>query len=120
MSGLPLIAWLGLGTAALIAAIAALQYRARRNIYRPLASRQPERRAQPERPLGYEALDLDAVARTHRRNEAFERGHTNWTRVRSGGLAMAAETDIEGLGDDETYAARYHAAFHTDKKDRAR
>ncbi|MDF1729119.1 MAG: hypothetical protein P1U53_15365 [Sulfitobacter sp.] len=120
MGALPLIAWLGIGALVLVVAIATLQYRAQRNTYRSLSSRQPERRPKAERPLGYEALDLDEVARTTRRNEALERGHTNWTRGRGSNLALASETDIEGLGDDETYAARYHAAFQIDKKDKAR
>ncbi len=85
--------------------------------YQRLASRQPERAATEDRPLGTEALDLDAVRRAQRRNESLERAHTNWTRGRSGILgAAAADTHIAPLADDETYAKRFHAAY-MNKKD---
>tara|TARA_R110002110_G_scaffold130063_7_gene310380 strand:+ start:1899 stop:2240 length:342 start_codon:yes stop_codon:yes gene_type:complete len=91
--------------------VAYLQHRSRRGVYRPLAERQPQAPAQQDVPLGLEAVDLDYVARTTRRNESLERATTNWMRKGSGLLGAAAETAISPLADDETYAARYHAAF---------
>ncbi|MGC1504806.1 MAG: hypothetical protein WA782_11795 [Sulfitobacter sp.] len=87
-----------------------LQYRAQRTTYRPLATRQPPRRA-PDVPLGMEATDLEAVSRANRRNESLERGQTNW--LTSKGVFGRADTDVPPLADDETYAARYHDAFQT-------
>lgn len=87
-----------------------LQYRAQRSTYRSLAGRQPPRRTS-DVPLGMEATDLDAVSRTNRRNESLERGQTNW--LTSKGVFGRADTDVPPLADDETYAARYHDAFHT-------
>ncbi|WP_432816823.1 hypothetical protein [Sulfitobacter sp. JB4-11] len=81
-----------------------------------MSSRQPARPDRANRPLGTEALDLDAVRRTQRRNESLERAHTSWT-GRRGKLTgtESADTDIEPLADDETYARRYHAAFQRNK-----
>ncbi len=89
-----------------------LQYRAHRTPYKPHSSRQPERRAR-QVPLGMEAIDLEHVSRATRRNESLERGQTNW--LRGAGFFGRADSDVQPLADDETYAARYHAAFMTDK-----
>lgn len=94
------------------ALIAYMQYRAQRGTYRTLASRQPERRTR-EVPLGMEALDLDEVSRATRRNESLERGQTNWLSTK--GFLGRADTDVQPLADDETYAARYYSAFQKDK-----
>lgn len=99
---------------AVILLVAVAQYRARAGTYRSLSSRQPERRSD-ETPLGYEGLNMAEVDRTNRRNESLERGHTNWTRSGFGGASRATETDVAPLADDETYAARFHAAFLKDK-----
>lgn len=94
------------------ALVAFYQYRAQARIYRPLASRQPERRVR-DVPLGYEGLDLDEVSRANRRNESLERGQTNW--LGRSGFFGRTDTEIEPLADDETYAARFHAAFQQEK-----
>lgn len=91
------------------------QYRSRDKTYRPLSQRQPERPDTSTIPLGMEALDLDHIRATTRRNESLERGNTNWTARKGGFLAGSADTDVTPLTDDETYAARYHAAFHNAK-----
>ncbi|MFC6584381.1 hypothetical protein [Sulfitobacter aestuariivivens] len=59
-------------------------------------------------------MDIAAVNKVTRRNEALERGHTNWTR-KSSTQTDVAETDIQPLADDETYATRFHAAFMKNK-----
>lgn len=93
------------------AAICLQQYRGQKGMYRPLAQRQPERPDTRTVPLGMEELDLDHIRATTRRNESLERGNTNWTSRKGGFLAGSADTDVAPLSDDETYAARYHAAF---------
>ena len=80
---------------------------ARRHV--PLSARQPERRKR-EVPLGMEAIDLDALSSANRRNESLERGQTNW--LSNLGVFGRSDAEIAPLADDETYAARYHAAFH--------
>lgn len=100
---------------AVIVAVSVRQYRAQQGRYRPLTSRQPERRDTSHVPLGMEATDLDHIRATMRRNESLERGNTNWTSRKGGFLAGAADTDVAPLSDDETYAARFHAAFHNEK-----
>jgi hypothetical protein len=104
--------WIALALIAVVALLIWSQHRAARQIHRTLASRQPERRRQ-DVPLGMEGLDLDEVSRTNRRNESLERGQTNW--LTKGGFFGRPDTDIRPLADDETYAARYHAAFHKNK-----
>ena len=104
-----------IGAVLLIAVISYTQYLARRDTYKPLSRRQPARPASEDTPLGYEELDMDSVARVNRRNESLERGHTNWTRRGSGFLRRATGSEAEPLPDDETYAARFHSAFHTNK-----
>jgi hypothetical protein len=91
------------------------QYRAQKSVYRPLSGRQPERRDTGEVPLGMEAIDLNHIRATTRRNDSLERGTTSWMASNGGLLAGSADTDIDPLSDDETYAARYHAAFQKDK-----
>ena len=104
--------WLAALICVAIAAIAAVQYRANRAEYRPLASRQPERRTQ-DVPLGMEGLDLDEISRTNRRNESLERGQMNW--LSKTGFFGRPDTDVPPLADDETYAARFYDAFQKDK-----
>lgn len=104
--------WLLIVVVAGVGGIAVLQYRAQKSTYKSLASRQPARQAR-DVPLGMEATDLEAVSRTNRRNESLERGQTNW--LSSRGFFGRADTDAAPLADDETYAARYHTAFHTSK-----
>jgi hypothetical protein len=101
---------------AVVVLIAYLQHRAQRGVYRTLASRQPPRRKKEKAPLGMEAIDLNAVARTTRKNESLERGTTNWMRSRMGFFGSHADVNIEPLADDESYAARYYAAFQKDRK----
>ena len=91
-----------------IVAICVRQFRAAMANHRPLSSRQPERRTR-DVPLGMEGLDLDEVSRTNRRNESLERGQTNW--LGKSGFFGRPDTDVLPLADDETYAARFHAAF---------
>ena len=95
-----------------VAVTAYLQYRAQQGTYRPLASRQPERRKR-DVPLGMEGLDLEEVSRANRRNESLERGQTNW--LSKSGFFGRADTDVAPLADDETYAARYYDAFQKDR-----
>ena len=89
-----------------------LQYRAQSGTYRTLASRQPPR-APRDIPLGMEAMDLDSIGRTNRRNDSLERGTTNW--LGRAGFFGRTDFDPPPLADDETYAARYHDAFHKEK-----
>ncbi len=91
-----------------IALIAVAQYRGARRVYQPLSARQPTR-VERKVPLGMEALDLESVSRATRRNESLERGQTNW--LRGTGYFGRSDTDVAPLAEDETYAARYHAAF---------
>ncbi|KIN77376.1 hypothetical protein C8N31_103218 [Sulfitobacter mediterraneus] len=100
---------------AVVAVISYGQYRTQKGTYRPLSSRQPARRAEEKTPLGMEALDMRIVSSATRRNESLERGQTNWTRKGFGFFTTSADTDIEPLADDETYAARYHTAFQKDQ-----
>ena len=110
--------WIIAGTVAVIALISFYQYQSQRGTYRALSSRQPERRVSKDIPLGMEAIDLDAVKATTRRNESLERSQTSWSR-KGGLLSGAADTDIQPLSDDETYAKRFHTVFMNNKpKDR--
>ena len=104
--------WLGLMGVGVLAVLVWGQYRVARATHRPLASRQPERRTQ-DVPLGMEGLDLDEISRTNRRNESLERGQLNW--FSNKGFFGRPDTDVQPLADDETYAARYHDAFHKNK-----
>ena len=104
--------WLLLAVLAGLGLVLWAQYRAASRVHRPLASRQPERRTR-EVPLGYEGLDLEEVSRANRRNESLERGQTNW--LSNKGFFGRPDTEVLPLADDETYAARYHAAFQKDK-----
>ena len=110
--------WVLGGALACVVVICMQQYRAARGVYRPLSRRQPARRTNDTPDLGLEAIDMDAVKRTQRRNESLERGQTNWSRGYS--ATSAADTDVQPLCDDETYSARYHAAFHSRKKNKDR
>lgn len=98
-----------------VVGISIAQYRAQASTYRSLSSRQPERMQAGPRPLGTEALDLEAVQRTQRRNESLERAHTSLTRGRGISSLESAGTDVQPLADDETYARRFHAAFQRNK-----
>lgn len=113
MTLMGVLMWVIPAAAGILLAASLLHYRQTRNIYRPLSSRQPERREQ-DVPLGYEALDMDAVRKVNRRNEALERGHTNWTRHKAGHTAVA-DTDIDPQVDDANYATRYYKAFNKDR-----
>jgi len=104
--------WIALGLVAALGVVLWMQYRTARQTHRPLASRQPERRKK-DVPLGMEAMDMEEISRTNRRNESLERGQTNW--LTKGGFFGRPDTDIRPLAEDETYAARYHAAFQNDK-----
>ncbi len=104
--------WLLILAFGAVAVIATLQYRAANGTYRPLTSRQPKR-LERDVPLGMEGLDLDEVSRTNRRNESLERGQTNW--LTNAGFFGRPDTDVPPLADDETYATRFHAAFHNEK-----
>jgi hypothetical protein len=106
--------FLGIGSV-LIVGLCVRQYRAHDGVYRSLSSRQPDRRGSGETPLGMEALDLNHIRATTRRNESLERGNNSWTTRKGSFLGGSADTDVAPLSDDETYAARYHAAFHNNK-----
>ena len=56
---------------------------------------------------------MSVVNAANRRNESLDRGQTNWTNRGH----MAAATDVAPMPDDQTYAARFHAAFLKDTKD---
>ena len=94
--------------AGVVAVIFIAQYRAAQGTHRPLSQRQPAQREQNV-PLGMEAIDMESLSAANRRNESLERGQTNW--LRKGGFFGAADTDVAPWADDETYAARFHAAF---------
>lgn len=104
--------WVLFAATALVVLVLLRQYRSARSTHRPLASRQPERRDTAV-PLGMEATDLESVARTTRRNESLERGQTNW--LNKSGFFGRTDTNPAPLADDETYAARYQAAFQKPK-----
>lgn len=93
------------------------QHRTARRVHRPLASRQPPRDPAASRtPLGMEGLDLDAVDRTTRRNEALERSTGGWTSRQVPRSFLAAPSAVTlRQPDDETYAAWFHTAFLKDK-----
>lgn len=113
--------WLWILGAALlvVAGICVSQFRAANRSYVPLSQRQPARGAQNKKPaLGHEALDMTGVHRTQRIHQGLER--TTMLAPRLFGAKNMPAQDIinpEGLAlpDDETYSARYHAAFHKDK-----
>lgn len=110
--------WIIAGILGLVVLISFYQYQSQRGTYRALSNRQPARKVSKDVPLGMEAMDLDAVNAAARRNESLERSHTSWTR-KGGLLNGAADTDIQPLSDDETYAKRFYAAFMNNKpKDR--
>ncbi|MEO0936951.1 MAG: hypothetical protein AAFY38_02225 [Pseudomonadota bacterium] len=81
---------------------------------RPLAAVQPPR-ARRAVPLGMEAIDTAAIDAVNRRNQALERTHNpaaTWLGGRRVGALENADTSaIIEFDDDETYAARFHAAF---------
>ena len=108
--------WVALliGAATVFCVIVFVQYRAKAAVHRPLSQRQPSRRPTQDVPLGMEATDLQAVARSARQNETLERSNTGLTRILPGSWGASDPTDITPMPDDATYAARYHAAFHTD------
>jgi len=100
-----------------IAVIAVAQYRAASRHHVPLSHRQPQRHKQDrDVPLGHEALDMTEVLRTQRLHQGLERTTTFYRGLGGGGHAPSL-IDPEGpsLPDDETYSARYHAAFQTRK-----
>lgn len=113
--------WLWILGAALcvVAGICVTQYRGANSSYVPLSARQPHRRTPDQKPaLGHEALDMTEVYRTQRIHQGLERA----TSLMPGLFRAkdAPEDDIinpEGIAlpDDETYSARYYAAFNKDK-----
>lgn len=109
-----MLVWVFGTIAVLFVALCVRQYRAAQGVYRPLTTRQPERRDRAV-PLGMEATDLDHIRATTRRNESLERSSTSWTTRKGTFLAGSTDTDVAPLSDDQTYAARFHAAFHKDK-----
>lgn len=109
--------WIIGGVLGCVVLISYLQHRAQRGTFRPLSSRQPERHTTRDKPLGMEAIDMDHVNRVSRRNESLERSHTNWTRAgKRGSFTASADTDIQPLADDETYAKRFREIY-MNKKD---
>lgn len=112
-----------LGAAVLgVAGIALAQYRAASRHYVPLSRRQPARpHTDAQVPLGHEALDMSGVLRTQRLHQGLERTTSLYRGMGSAGKGIDL-IDPQGLSlpDDETYSARYHAAFQTRKhKDRS-
>ncbi len=106
--------WMLGGALIIVVYISVMQYRAASKTYVSLSQRQPAHRTAGLNPeLGLEEIDMNEVRRTQRRNESLERAHTNWTQKRS--ATSAADTDIQPMADDETYSARYHAAFNEKK-----
>ncbi|MEP4195429.1 MAG: hypothetical protein ABJL99_07300 [Aliishimia sp.] len=83
---------------------------------RPLSAIQPERATDLDGqvPLGLEAMDLEAVARSNRQNDALERIHSApgaGSAPLGGKQTQNLATHVALMPDDETYAARYHRAF---------
>jgi len=90
-----------------------LTYPFKRGPHRPLAQRQPERAKTDEIPLGLEAVDMSVVQAANRRNASLERVNTFFApKGRMGSFVEHAETSVDALPDDETYAARYHRAYN--------
>lgn len=104
------LAWLGLGLAGLVTAIA-FEAWARRGKHRPLARHHPQA-ARPKQavPLGMEATGIEAFQKAVRSNTAF----MDKTSVR-GDKHSWTEAHSQPFSDDdakdETYATRFHAAF---------
>lgn len=90
-----------------------LTYPFRRGPRRPLAQRQPQRATTEKIPLGLEAMDMSVVHSANRRNASLERVNTFFApKGRMGSFLEHAETSVDALPDDETYAARYHRAYN--------
>jgi len=90
-----------------------LTYPFKRGPHRPLAQRQPARTKTDEIPLGLEAVDMSIVQSANRRNASLERVSTFFSpKGRTGSFLENAETSVDALPDDETYAARYHRAYN--------
>ncbi len=102
-------------TVACVIAISAMQYRSAKGRYRPLASRQPTRTVEQKPELGMEAIDMTEIRRTQRSNDSLERVNNIWTK--RGSITSDVSTSVDAMPDDETYARRYHAAFHKKNKD---
>ncbi len=82
---------------------------------RPLSTRQPSLAdvgRTRETPLGMEALDMSVVDEANRRNNALERptGVFHRSNLHRSGIT-SADTSIEPINDDETYAAHYYSAY---------
>ncbi len=87
----------------------------RRGPRQPLAARQPSRDEMGQTravPLGMEALDMKVVDAANRRNDALERatGVFHRRNLHRSGIA-SANTSIDPMTDDETYAERYYSAY---------
>ena len=63
-------------------------------------------------PLGMEAIDMAIVDEANRRNTALERatGVFHRRNLHRSGIA-SADTSIQPITDDETYAAHYYSAY---------
>ena len=95
--------------------ISAAQYRAAKGQYRRLSSRQPVLPTDQKPELGMEAIDMAQIRRAQRSNDSLERVNNIWTK--RGSLTSDVSTSVDAMPDDETYARRYHAAFHKKNKD---
>ena len=65
-----------------------------------------------ETPLGMEAIDMNVVDAVNRRNNALERatGVFHRSNLHKSGIA-SADTSVQPMTDDETYAAQYYSAY---------
>lgn len=75
--------------------------------YIPLSRRQPAARQSAKPELGLEAVDHEALARSHRQNASLERG-VSWL----GGAYSQADIVIPPEADDADYARRYDRAHN--------
>ncbi|APX11199.1 hypothetical protein [Tateyamaria omphalii] len=86
-----------------------------RKARRPLAARRPDREDMGQTshvPLGMEATDMAVIDKVNRRNDALERVTLVRTRGSANTFAGRASTHVDAMPEDETYAARFHRAFH--------
>ncbi|MEM8654745.1 MAG: hypothetical protein AAGF36_08355 [Pseudomonadota bacterium] len=84
----------------------------RRRRRRPLADRRPSRGEMGQNrkvPLGMEGLDLDVIDKAARANDTSDRMPTI---IGRDGFFARSATHVTPMPEDETYAARFHRAFH--------
>lgn len=99
-----------------VAGIAIAQYRAATRSHVPLSRRQPAQNGSRRTvPLGHEELDMEEVLRTQRLHQGLERAPRLWLGSGRDGPDFISPHGLS-LPDDETYSARYHAAFQTKKR----